>query len=165
MIFLFLNLNKIPGQHLHFLVKQIVLLDHKLVQLCYFLPHSSDFQLSHLNYLAQFVHDVNELDDELCRFVLMEIVGEEGCREVFDVLEIDAAVAYVYLTVEFLCLFQLFFKNYDLLISFLQFLIILVHECFCMLLKQKCRWGIFLFTSEFVELLSVDFLFPEEVVD
>ena len=66
MIFLFLNLNKIPGQHLHFLVKQIVLLDHKLVQLCYFLPHSSDFQLSHLNDLAQFVHDVNELDDKLC---------------------------------------------------------------------------------------------------
>ena len=95
----------------------------------------------------------------------MKVVGKESCREVFDVLEIDAAVVYIYLAVEFLCLFQLFFKNYDFLVSFLQFLIILVHECFCMLLKQKCRWGIFLFTSEFVELLSVDFLFPEEVVD
>ena len=65
----------------------------------------------------------------------MEIVREESCREVLDVLEIDAAVVYIYLTVEFLCLFQLFFKNYDLLVSFLQFLIVLVHECFCMLLK------------------------------
>ena len=65
----------------------------------------------------------------------MKVVGKESCREVFDVLEIDAAVVYIYLTEEFLGLFQLFFENYDLLVSFLKFLIILIHECFCMLLK------------------------------
>ena len=75
-ISLFFDLHQIPCQSLHFLIVQTILLVHKLPQFNDFLLHTVDFEHGDLKYFAEFVENVNKLNDQLCRPMLVKIVGK-----------------------------------------------------------------------------------------